>query len=193
MTDNIYRKLSEERKRLQAEGLVPEWYSTAGFQLFKERYEYDTNGRSVRGQYERIARTAAKHLKGTKFEAEAEQKFFNLFWNKLLSASTPVMANMGTDRGMPVSCFVAGTQVNLENGNTKSIEKLEIGDKVLTHTGKYQKVIATMERESDDLYELEFKGEVFHVTGNHLILTKDHDWVRVDELDSSIHEIQCIP
>lgn len=104
MTDNIYRKLSEERKRLQAEGLVPEWYSTAGFQLFKERYEYDTNGRSVCGQYERIARTAAKHLKGTKFEAEAEQKFFNLFWNKLLSASTPVMANMGTDRGMPVSC-----------------------------------------------------------------------------------------
>ena len=37
--------------------------------------------------------------------------------------------------------------------------------------------------------ELEFKGEVFHVTGNHLILTKEHDWVRVDELDPEVHEI----
>ena len=104
MTDNIYKRLSEQRKKLQEEGLVPEWYSTGGFQMFRDRYEYKTEGRSVRGQYERIARTAAKHLKGTKFEAEAEKKFFDLFWNKRLSASTPVLANMGTDRGLPVSC-----------------------------------------------------------------------------------------
>lgn len=104
MSTNIYDKLSEERKELQAKGLVPEWYSTGGYQLFKEKYEYDTNGRSVRGQFERIAKTAAKHLKGTKYEAEAEQKFFDLFWKGWLSPSTPVLANMGTNRGLPVSC-----------------------------------------------------------------------------------------
>jgi ribonucleoside-diphosphate reductase alpha chain len=27
MSTNIYERLSEERKRLQAEGLVPEWYT----------------------------------------------------------------------------------------------------------------------------------------------------------------------
>ena len=103
-TENIYDKLSEERKKLQAEGLVPDWYSTGGYQLFKEKYEYETNGRSVRGQFERIAKTAAKYLKGTKYESEAEQKFFDLLWKGWVSPSTPVLANMGTTRGMPVSC-----------------------------------------------------------------------------------------
>jgi ribonucleoside-diphosphate reductase alpha chain len=104
MSKNIYKELSEERKRLQQEGLVPEWYSTGGFQMFKDKYEYQTNGRSVRGQFERIAKTAASHLVGTKFEAEAESKFFELLWKGWLSPSTPVLANMGTTRGMPVSC-----------------------------------------------------------------------------------------
>lgn len=104
MSDNLYRKLSEERKQLQEQGLVPQWYTTGGYQLFKEKYDYQTEGRSVKGQFERIAKTAAKHLKGTKFESQAEEKFFELFWKGWLSPSTPVLANMGTTRGMPVSC-----------------------------------------------------------------------------------------
>jgi ribonucleoside-diphosphate reductase alpha chain len=104
MSKNIYKELSEERKRLQQEGLVPEWYSTGGFQMFKDKYEYDTKGRSVKGQFERIANTAASHLEGTAFELEARYKFFDLLWKGWLSPSTPVLANMGTTRGMPVSC-----------------------------------------------------------------------------------------
>lgn len=106
---NLYEQLSEERKKLQAEGLVPDWYTTGGYQMFKQKYEYDTQGQSVRGQFERIAKTAAKHLKGTKYEKEAESKFFELLWKGWLSPSTPVLANMGTNRGMPVSC--SGTVV----------------------------------------------------------------------------------
>lgn len=104
MSESIYDKLSKERKRLQKEGLVPEWFTTGGYSMFTQKYEYDTNGRSVRGQFERIAKAAAKHLNGTKFEAEAEGKFFELMWNNWLSLSTPVMSNMGTDRALPVSC-----------------------------------------------------------------------------------------
>lgn len=104
MSESIYDKLSKERKRLQKEGLVPEWFTTGGYSMFAQKYEYDTNGRSVRGQFERIARAAAAHLKGTKFEAEAEGKFFDLMWNNWLSLSTPIMSNMGTDRALPVSC-----------------------------------------------------------------------------------------
>ena len=104
--DNLYTKLSEKRKKLQEEGFVPEWYSTAGFQLFESKYEYQTEGRSVRGQFERIAKTAAKHV--PQFP-QAYDKFFEMLWNGWLSPSTPVMANMGTDRGMPVSC--SGTVV----------------------------------------------------------------------------------
>lgn len=104
MSDNIYNKLSEERKELQAQGLVPEWYTTAGYQMFKEKYEHETNGRSVRGQFERIAKTAASYLVGTKYEQEAESKFFELLWKGWMSPSTPVLANMGTSRGLSVSC-----------------------------------------------------------------------------------------
>lgn len=104
MSLNLYEKLSTERKELQEQGLVPEWYTTGGYQMFKEKYEYETNGRSVRGQFERIAKTAARHLVGTVYEKDAESKFFNMLWKGWLSPSTPVLANMGTERGLPVSC-----------------------------------------------------------------------------------------
>jgi ribonucleoside-diphosphate reductase alpha chain len=103
MTENIYKKLSEERKELQEKNLVPQWYTTAGYQMFKSKYEYQTNGFSVRGQFDRIAETAAKHLPEP-YRGEARNQFFKLLWNGWLSPSTPVLANMGTDRGMPVSC-----------------------------------------------------------------------------------------
>mgnify|MGYP000846375859 CR=1 FL=1 len=100
--ETIYDRISARRKKLQAEGLVPEWYTTAALQMFEEKYEYDTNGRSVKGQFERIAKTAAKHVE--KEFPQAEEKFVQLLWNGWLSPSTPVLANTGTDRGMPVSC-----------------------------------------------------------------------------------------
>jgi len=106
MSENLYEKLSNERKKLQEEGLVPDWYTTAGWQMFKQKYLYETD-RAVKGQFERIASTAAKHVKDQ--YPEAENKFFDLLWNGWLSPSTPVLANMGTNRGMPVSC--SGTVV----------------------------------------------------------------------------------
>lgn len=97
---NIYKELSVERKQLQEQGLLPEWYTTAGWQMFKDKYLYETD-RAVRGQFERIASTAAKHVP---MLPEANDKFFDLLWKGWLSPSTPVLANMGTKRGMPVSC-----------------------------------------------------------------------------------------
>lgn len=100
---NVYEQLSEERKALQEQGLVPEWYTTAGFQMFKDKYEYEVHGQSVRGQFRRIASTAASHLPLSIAEL-GESKFFDLLWKGWLSPSTPVLANTGTERGLPVSC-----------------------------------------------------------------------------------------
>lgn len=55
----IYEKLSQERKELQAQGLVPEWMTTGGWQLFKEKYLWEARG--LKDTYERIAKTAAQH------------------------------------------------------------------------------------------------------------------------------------
>lgn len=106
--DNLYSKLSKERKELQEKGFVPDWYSTGGYQLFKSKYEYETGGESVKGQFKRIAKTAASHVK--EHYPDAEEKFFSLLWKGWLSPSTPVLANTGTSRGLPVSC--SGTVVD---------------------------------------------------------------------------------
>lgn len=102
MSKDLYEELSNKRKEQQEQGVLPEWYSTAGFQLFLDKYLYEAN--NVKEQFERIARTAAKHLASIGMQEEAEKKFFELLWKGWLSPSTPVLANMGTERGLPVSC-----------------------------------------------------------------------------------------
>lgn len=93
-------RLSESRKTAQKDGLYPDWYTTGGYSMFEQKYRYEASG--FKEQAERIAKTAASHL--GKYAAEFEPKFFNLMWNGDLSCSTPVLANTGTNRGMPVSC-----------------------------------------------------------------------------------------
>lgn len=94
-------KFSEERKEQQKLCNVPEWFTTQGYQIFKEKYLWAS---TVKEQYQAIARTAAGWLMFTPWEDEAYDKFFNLLWAGYLSPSTPILANMGTSRGLPVSC-----------------------------------------------------------------------------------------
>jgi len=96
---SIYEKLSEERKRLQAEGKLPEWLSTGGYQLLREKYLYETD--SLKDTYSRIARTAARHTNDPGYWYE---RFNDVMWKGWLACSTPVLSNMGTIKGMPVSC-----------------------------------------------------------------------------------------
>lgn len=96
---SIYNALSEERKKLVAEGKCPEWYSTAGWQLFKDKYLYQCD--NPREQYERISKTLAVH---TPDPGVWQEKFFEILWKGWLSPSTPVLSNTGTTRGLPVSC-----------------------------------------------------------------------------------------
>lgn len=95
---NAYNKLSKERKELQEAGLLPEFYTTSGWQLFKDKY---LNCTTPREQYERIAYTAALHTKNPDIYKEI---FFDLLWSGKLSPSTPVLTNMGGHYALPVSC-----------------------------------------------------------------------------------------
>lgn len=100
MLSDFYEKLSEKRKKAQEAGEYPEWYTTGGYSLFEQKYRYEADG--FKGQARRIAKTAAKHL--GEYSGDFEKKFFDMLWNGWLSCSTPVLSNMGTTRGMPVSC-----------------------------------------------------------------------------------------
>ena len=96
---SVYERLSDERKKLQEQDLAPAFWSTGGYQLFKEKYQYQAA--NPREQYERIARTLAVH---TPDPQKWFTKFFDIMWKGWLSPSTPVLANTGTTRGLPVSC-----------------------------------------------------------------------------------------
>ena len=101
MSKSIYQELGDERKQLQAIGKLPAWFTTAGWQILKDKYvteEYP----DLYSIYKRVSITAAKHM--GKDREYYEKAFFNVLWNGYLALSTPVLANMGTDRGCPVSC-----------------------------------------------------------------------------------------
>lgn len=96
-----FEELSQERKKLQAEGLLPGWYTSQAWQMFSAKYAVPGE-KAVKGRFETIAKTLSKHMIGS--EKEWENKFFDLMWKGWLSPATPVLANCGTDRGMTVSC-----------------------------------------------------------------------------------------
>ena len=98
--DNKYEFLSAERKRLQKEGLLPNWYQTGGWGLFKSKYMEGST--SFKNRVEQIAETAAKHA--PKDGIDWKGKFYEVIWNGWLSPSTPTLANLGTNKGMPVAC-----------------------------------------------------------------------------------------
>lgn len=95
----IYDQLSEERKQLQHDGELPDWFTTGGWQLFKEKYLHEAVG--IKGTYARIAETAARHTDDPDAWAA---RFYDVMWNGWLALSTPVLSNMGTNKGTPVSC-----------------------------------------------------------------------------------------
>lgn len=99
--ENLYKAFKEIRSAHQANGTMPMHYTTAAVQMFWTKYLYETD--TVKGQFERIAKTAASHLP-KEIQKEAYIKFFDMLWKGWLSTSTPVLANMGTTRGLTVSC-----------------------------------------------------------------------------------------
>ena len=87
----------EELKTL---GEAPHWMTNEGYQTLNKGYFVDKE-ETPRGMYWRVANAAASRLK----KPDLAERFFNLFWRGWLGLATPVAANMGTTRGLPISCF----------------------------------------------------------------------------------------
>ncbi len=78
----------------------PEWGNNALY-LTTIQGGYLQTHETPKDAYNRLATTAAHHLQ----DATLAKAFFNIFWNGWLIPATPVMSNMGTERGLPISCF----------------------------------------------------------------------------------------
>lgn len=91
--------VKQELEQLKKDGEAPEWLTWMSYAMLKESYLIN---QTPRERYQAMADTAASYLPSD--QKVWSKKFFNLFWKGYLAASTPVMGNLGTDRGLAVSC-----------------------------------------------------------------------------------------
>lgn len=109
MANNItqYEQFSIERKQLQRSGKAPDWYTTAGYQLVKQK-NYLNIGETPIDMYSRVANRASEltdlTLPTTWGYSSWNEAFLDIMWKGWLSPSTPVLTNMGNERGHPIAC-----------------------------------------------------------------------------------------
>tara|TARA_Y100001934_G_scaffold282302_1_gene395350 strand:+ start:218 stop:1966 length:1749 start_codon:yes stop_codon:yes gene_type:complete len=84
---------------------------TGGYLLFDE---------SPRDAYMRVAKTVARRL----YKPELADKFFQYIWDGWLCLASPVLANTGTDRGLPISCFGIDVADSIHDIGKKNLEMM---------------------------------------------------------------------
>lgn len=97
---NLFEELSAERKSLQADGKLPNWFTTMGWQAFKSSYLYKAD--TFEEQIDRIVENLSQYCK-------TAPDYYKGRWKEMLMKNhaylaTPPLANNGTNRGMSVSC-----------------------------------------------------------------------------------------
>jgi ribonucleoside-diphosphate reductase alpha chain len=97
----------------------PEWGNTDVYCKTISK-GYLLPGETPRDAYWRAANAAAKRL----YKPELADKFFEYIWNNWLGLATPVLANMGTDRGLPISCFGIDVADSIHDIGSKNLEMM---------------------------------------------------------------------
>jgi ribonucleoside-diphosphate reductase alpha chain len=97
----------------------PEWGNTDVYCKTISK-GYLLPGETPRDAYWRAANAAAKRL----YKPELAEKFFEYIWNNWLGLATPVLANMGTDRGLPISCFGIDVADSVHDIGAKNLEMM---------------------------------------------------------------------
>lgn len=92
-------KIGKLYQELIAAGEAPEWLTLEGFKMLFGSSMLE--GETPRGMWRRVSKASAERLG----KPEYEDKFFDLFWKNWLGAATPILSNLGTERGLPISCY----------------------------------------------------------------------------------------
>jgi ribonucleoside-diphosphate reductase alpha chain len=85
--------------QLKAEGEAPAWLTQEGYDTLSRGYLL--SGETPRQLYQRVASAAAAY---TSDPDHWQQKFFDAMWRNWLCLASPVASNLGTTRGLPISC-----------------------------------------------------------------------------------------
>ena len=105
-----------ELEELKKIGEAPEFLTEIGYKTLTGGYLLPNE--TPKGMWSRVARTAATILN----KPELEEKFFNMFWKGWVGLATPVASNMGTSRGLPISCYSLSPQDSTDSILSKGHE-----------------------------------------------------------------------
>ena len=98
----------------------PEFFDEVSLSTISKGYLLP--GETPKKAYRRVASAAASRLK----KPELENKFFKLMWNGWLGLASPVLSNMGTDRGLPISCFGIDTPDSIRGIGLTNAELMKL-------------------------------------------------------------------
>ena len=116
----------------------------------------------------------AMFLAQNEFDCQSwAKKFYDILSKFEVMAATPTLSNARTPRHQLSSCFTKGTKVRTIQGY-KDIDKLDIGDSVLTHKNRFRKVYEVFVRDyAKNLISLNINGLLLDLeaTEEHPILS----------------------
>jgi ribonucleoside-diphosphate reductase alpha chain len=107
-----------------------------GFKTLERSYLIKVDGRAVERPQHMWMRVALG-IHG--WDVKDAIETYQLMSTRQFTHATPTLFNAGTPRPQLSSCFIKGTMVYTSEGG-KPIEDVKIGDLVLTHKGRFQKV-----------------------------------------------------
>ena len=116
MDNNIYADYSD----WQAGKDYPDWMDEVSLATISKGYLLP--GENVKSAYRRVAKAAATRLK----KPDLENKFFKIIWKGWLGLASPVISNMGTERGMPISCFGVDTPDSIRGIGLTNAELMKL-------------------------------------------------------------------
>src|SRR5271154_249601 len=85
--------------KLKSNGEAPQFLDEVGYKTLTNGYLLPNE--TPKDMYRRVAKSAASYYKD---KSKWEKKFFEAMWNNWLCPASPVLSNMGTERGLPISC-----------------------------------------------------------------------------------------
>ncbi|MCX7837929.1 MAG: adenosylcobalamin-dependent ribonucleoside-diphosphate reductase [Anaerolineae bacterium] len=134
--------------------------------------------------FDRVARVVAEpDARYGSDPSVTRDKFYDLLTTLRFFPNSPTFTGAGTPLGQLAACFTPEMRVTTEAG-VKPIAELEVGDRVLTHLGRYRPVLECSRRNYEgEILRIKVKliGTTLRVTPEHPILTP-RGWVPAGEL-----------
>ena len=101
----------------------PEWMDEISLSTISKGYLLPNE--TVKQAYRRVANASAERLK----RPDLANKFFRYIWNGWIGLSSPVISNMGTDRGLPISCYGIDTPDSIRGIGLTNAELMRLTSK----------------------------------------------------------------